>query len=131
LPQRYDLIYSGGTQAEMQQAEQPKATTTSVAWSAPGRFGDLVSHGLPHHYDEHGRRYRATQRLVDDFRNVIRRCSELTFRNSFFMVPGIAHCGGGPGRIQFNVIASWSNVAAESSRVDIGSLNSLISFEAG
>src|ERR1017187_7719819 len=57
-------------------AGKPVGSVPELAGSALARFHDLASHGLRQRSDERGRHYRATQRLVDGFRNGIRCYSE-------------------------------------------------------
>jgi len=69
-------VHSLRSDAAAWYTHQPVGSAPEPAWSALARLGDLVSPGLPPHYDERGRQCRVTLRRVDDFRNVIRCCSE-------------------------------------------------------
>ena len=69
-------VHSRHSDAPARSAQKPLASVPELAGRVLARFGDLVSHGLPQHYDERGRRYCATRQLIDRFRNVIRCYSE-------------------------------------------------------
>lgn len=69
--------------AAVQCAEKLAGSAPGLAGNAPVRSGDLVCRAPPPHCDERGPHCRVTQRLVDDFRNVIRCCNDWTSKTLY------------------------------------------------